>query len=1006
MCTSGRGFLFRSIAFACAWLMAATTIMTPAIAQTSRAKPKPGATENPSQPSQGREDAVLLNFVNADIDAVVRAIGQYTGRTFVIDPRVKGTLSLSTERPVTRQQAYDQLLTALRLQGFTIVQTGNVARVVPEADAKLQGGAVVIPKGSPPSGDQLVTQVFRLQYESATAMVPILRPLIAPNNTISAYPQNNTLVITDYADNLRRIQRIIESIDTPATSDVEIIPVKNGLALEIATVVNRVLDEGARAAGQATDAGQRISLLAEPRTNSIIIRAPSPQRLQLAKSLIAQLDKPALTPGNINVIHLRNAEAIRLAPLLRAIIGADPSFVPQGSGGSGLSPSTALGPGSSPQPGTTLGAPGGTAPGIGQSIGGGSGAGGTGGLAGMIQADPATNSLIITAPEPLYRNIRAIVDKLDMRRAQVVIESLIVEVTADKATEFGIQWQALGGIDNSDTSVIGGTNFGVGGSNIINAAQNIGLLGQGLNLGVVNGRINIPGIGEVLNLAFLARALATSADANILSTPTIQTLDNEEAKFLVGQNIPLITGSFTQTGGAATNPFQTFERKDIGLQLRVKPQVSEGGVVRLAIYQELSSIQNTLTAAQGGIITNKRSFESSVLVEDGNIVVLGGLIEDRVDNSKNSVPVLGDIPFVGGLFRYENRGRRKTNLLVFLRPYVVRDESTSSSLALDRYDYIRGQVTAGTLPDTFVFRDLQGRQLPPTPPVPPTMRRHLEGGTTAPAPTPAAEPAPLPPVVPPEPRPAPAPVAPTSAAPAPPVASPPAAPPPVAPPPVASPPVASPPVASPPPAPPPVAAPVPSAEPTPLARSPEAAASPPTERSTQPPAPIIDVPPPIDIQAAPASAPTASAAPATAAPVAPAPAAPIPATAPAPPAPQPMASAPPPSPSSAAVAGTAAPSATAPRASQRDACTSGHDAGRFNAAASGRRQRHRARPRVAAPIARGWNGRLLGKRAHEAGYRRRARACNGRSGDAKHGRSNCKIEGVGIRPDHRHSLRQ
>ena len=802
MCTSGRGFLFRSIAFACAWLMAATTILTPAIAQTSRAKPKPGAKQNPSQPSQGREDGVLLNFVNADIDAVVRAIGQYTGRTFVIDPRVKGTLSLSTERPVTRQQAYDQLLTALRLQGFTIVQTGNVARVVPEADAKLQGGAVIIPKGSAPSGDQLVTQVFRLQYESATAMVPILRPLIAPNNTISAYPQNNTLVITDYADNLRRIQRIIESIDTPATSDVELIPVKNGLALEIATVVNRVLDEGARAAGQASDAGQRVSILAEPRTNSIIIRAPSPQRLQLAKSLIAQLDKPALTPGNINVIHLRNAEAIRLAPLLRAIIGADPSFVPQGSGGSGLSPSTSLGPGGSPtQPGTTLGAPGGAAPGgIGQSIGGGSGAGGTGGLAGLIQADPATNSLIITAPEPLYRNIRAIVDKLDTRRAQVVIESLIVEVTADKAAEFGIQWQALGGIDNSGTSVIGGTNFGVGGNNIINAAQNIGSLGQGLNLGVVRGRINIPGIGEVLNLAFLARALATSADANILSTPTIQTLDNEEAKFLVGQNIPLITGSFASTGGAgAVNPFQTFERRDIGLQLRVKPQISEGGVVRLAIYQELSSIQNTLTAAQGGIITNKRSFESSVLVEDGNIVVLGGLIEDRVDNSKSSVPVLGDIPFVGALFRYENRGRRKTNLLVFLRPYVVRDESTSSSLALDRYDYIRGQVAAGTLPDTFVFRDLQGRQLPATPPVPPTMRRQQEG-TPAPAPTPGVEPAPIidkppPLVVPPEPRPAPAPVAPTSAAPAPPVASAPVAPPPAAPPPIAPPPVAPPPVA-------------------------------------------------------------------------------------------------------------------------------------------------------------------------------------------------------------------
>ncbi|HKO67819.1 MAG TPA: type II secretion system secretin GspD [Burkholderiaceae bacterium] len=893
-------------------------MITPAFAQTPRAKPPAKAAGQESQP-QAREEGVLLNFVNADIDAVVRAIGQYTGRTFVVDPRVKGTLSLSTERPVTRQQAYDQLLTALRLQGFTIVQTGNVARVVPEADAKLQGGAVIIPKGSAPSGDQLVTQVFRLQYESATAMVPILRPLIAPNNTISAYPQNNTLVITDYADNLRRIQRIIESIDTPATSDVELIPVKNGLALEIATVVNRVLDEGARAAGQASDAGQRVSILAEPRTNSIIIRAPSPQRLQLAKSLIAQLDKPALTPGNINVIYLRNAEAIRLAPLLRAIIGADSSFVPQGTGASGLSPSTSQGPGSNPsQPGLSTGAAGGTSPGLGQiaSGGGGSGSGGTGGLAGMIQADPSTNSLIITAPEVLYRNIRAIVDKLDTRRAQVVIESLIVEVTADKAAEFGIQWQALGGVDNSGTNVIGGTNFGVGGNNIINAAQNIGSLGQGLNLGVVRGRVNIPGIGEVLNLAFLARALATSADANILSTPTIQTLDNEEAKFLVGQNIPLITGSFTSTGGAgAVNPFQTFERRDIGLQLRVKPQISEGGVVRLAIYQELSSIQNTLTAAQGGIITNKRSFESSVLVEDGNIVVLGGLIEDRTDNSKSQVPVLGDIPVVGGLFRYENRGRRKTNLLVFLRPYVVRDEGTSSALALDRYDYIRGQVASGTLPENMIFRDLQGRQLPPTPAVPPSMRRPQ--GSDTPASVPGAEPAPVP-------R---SPEAGLGARtertnpPAPIVDTPPA-PAPLAPPPV-KPTSEAPPVVVPPPAPPVVRA-----EPTPVAPPTVIAATRPADpvpaapqADYQPLAPIIDVAPPALPEPVQPPPPTA-AAPAVSAPVpmpAPLPA-PVVTPPPPPPPPAPAVAAAPSrsSPAPAVIGGAAAPSATPPSSPRED----------------------------------------------------------------------------------------
>jgi general secretion pathway protein D len=720
---AGGWSLSRSIALACALSMTATSLAPTAVAQTARGQRSTPAGTAQNGGQAATSEPVMLNFVNADIDAVVRAIGQYTNRTFVVDPRVKGTLSLVTERPVTRAQAYEQLLTALRLQGFTMVQTGNVVRVLPEADAKLQGGSVVAPKASAPSGDQLVTQVFRLQYESATAMVPILRPLIPPNNTIAAYPQNNSLVITDYADNLRRIGRIIESIDTPATSDVEIIPLQHGLALEVATVLNRLLDEGARAAGQAIDAGQRTSVMAEPRTNSIILRAPSPARVTLAKRLLAELDKPALTPGNINVVYLRNAEATKLAPLLRAIISSDPSFVPPTTT-SGLSPATGAvgtsGPGMTQQQ-AMLGA-------AGQAqTGATGGSGGTGQLSGMIQADAATNSLIITAPEPLYRNIRAIVDKLDVRRAQVVIESLIAEVSAEKAAEFGIQWQTLGNINDSGTNVIGGTNFGGTGQNIIGAAQNLGSLGQGLNIGIVQGKVEIPGIGEILNLGFLARALETKADANILSTPTIQTLDNEEAKFLVGQNIPLITGSYANTGAGGTsagvNPFQTFERRDIGLQLRVKPQISEGGVVRLAIYQELSSIQNTLTAAQGGIITNKRSFESTVLVEDGNIVVLGGLIEDKTDNSKSQVPILGSIPLIGELFKYENRKRTKTNLLVFLRPYVVRDEATSSSLALDRYDYIRGQIANSTLADNLIFRDLQSRQIPERPPTPPSVKR-------------------------------------------------------------------------------------------------------------------------------------------------------------------------------------------------------------------------------------------------------------------------------------------
>jgi len=715
------------------FVVAMLSVLTPltGLAQTAASAP---AARTPAGP-----DPVMLNFVNADLEAAVRAIGQYTGRQFVIDPRVRGTLTLVTERPVTKQQAYEQLLASLRLQGFTIVEPARadgIVRIVPEADAKLQGGPVVVPSTAAPRGDQIVTQVFRLRYESATSLVPVLRPLIAPNNTISAYPANNTLVITDYAENLRRIGRIIEAIDGPGAAENEMVQLKHGLAVDVATIANRVLDEGARAAGQATDSGQRVQILAEPRTNSLILRAASPSRLALAKQLIERLDRPSLTAGDINVVYLRNAEAVKLAPLLRAVLANDPSFVPAASGRALSGTSVIAGQQQGvlgqqmqqqqqQQPAQQAPAGGGTT-------------GAAGGLAGMIQPDAATNSLIITAPEPLYRNIRAIIEKLDVRRAQVVIESLIVEVSADKSAEFGIQWQDLSGLNNSDTSVIGGTNFGGAGTNILGVATDLTSVGRGLNLGVVKGKITIPGIGEVTNLAFLARALETRANANILSQPNIQTLDNEEAKFLVGQNVPFVTGSFTQPGSSSINPFQTFERQDIGLQLRVKPQISEGGVVRLALYLEVSSISPSSIVA-GQLITNKRSFESMVLVEDGNFVVLSGLIEDRTNVSQQKVPLLGDIPLIGWLFRYENRDRNRTNTMVFLRPIIVRDESTSAAIAAERYEYMRTQMVDARAPDTLVFRDLNVGPLPATPdsrqpPVPAAPPAETPPGPAAPVP--------------------------------------------------------------------------------------------------------------------------------------------------------------------------------------------------------------------------------------------------------------------------------
>ena len=709
----------------------------------ANAAPAAGPQAAATPAARSTEDPVTLNFVNADIEAVVRAIGQYTGRTFVIDPRVKGTLTLVTERPVTRRQAYEELLSALRLQGFTLVESpeaGGVARVVLEADAKLQGGRVLSSDTTPPRGDQIVTQVFRLQYESATNLVPVLRPLIAPNNTIAAYAANNTLVITDYADNLRRIARIIEDIDSPASADVQVVPLQYAIAVDIATIVNKVLDEGTRSAGQSVDAGQRVIVQAEPRSNSLIVRAASRARIDQTKALIAQFDQPSATPGNINVVYLRNAQAMRLAPLLRAVLASDPNFVAQSGSTASLSGSSSSGSGlsggSSSTSGSTsgLGSSGGfgsstgSTPGGGGSAATGGSAGGGGsstvtdrsGLSGMIQADPATNSLIITAPPSLYRNIRAIIDKLDARPAQVVIESLVVELSGDNASEFGIQWQALNGFSSSSTSVVGGTNFGSSSQNIISAASNLSNLGQGLNLGLIKGTIDIPGVGTITNMGLLARALETKANANILERPNIQTLDNEEGKFLVGQNVPFVTGSYANTGtvtttttGSTVTPFQTYERHDVGLLLRVKPQISEGGTVRMTIYIEDSSVSAGTSGTD--LILNKRMFETNVVVDDGNFIVLSGMIQDQTTENQYKVPILGDIPFIGHLFRYDSREHVKTQTMVFLRPIVMRDELAEHAVAQDRYEYIRNELAGNAPEHNGILHDMNVEALGPMP---------------------------------------------------------------------------------------------------------------------------------------------------------------------------------------------------------------------------------------------------------------------------------------------------
>src|SRR6266571_1331646 len=662
-------------------------------------------------PARGADEPVTLNFVNADIEAVVKAVAEMTGRNFVLDPRVKGVVNIVSAQPIPRSLVYPTLLSALRLQGYAAIESDGVTKIVPEADAKQHASPVTVGPVTT-GGDRLVTEVYALKNESATQLVNVLRPLITPNNSIAAVPTGNALVITDYADNLKRIERIIASLDVPPAGEPIVVPLRNASALDLVQILNRLLADSGGVPGAAPDLQQRVSVVADPRSNSVLVRSDSPSRLARARALIEQLDAPGRAGGNIFIIYLKNAEALRVAQTLRALLsgGGDTTG---GASTLALTPTASLNVSSTATPSAAPAA----SPQVTASVASGGGGAFTAGGA-TIQADTANNALLIMAPEPVYNNIRAVVEKLDIRRAQVYIEALIVEVTADKATEFGIQWNLLNAdkFNSKSTQVGGGTNFGARGSgtNIIDAQSNLSSLGQGLNLGILKGTITIPGIGVITNLALLARALETDDRTNILSTPNLLTLDNEQAKIIVAQNVPFITGQYAQTGSSTTvTPFQTIERKDVGLILTVKPQITEGGSVRMVIYEEVSRVQDTTNVA--GIITSKRSLESTVAVDDGQIIVLGGLIQDSFTDGSNRVPVIGDIPGVGALFRYDNRQRTKTNLMVFLKPTVVRSGAATTSLTADRYDYLIGEQQKLKPAERTFWPDPNVPELPPLP---------------------------------------------------------------------------------------------------------------------------------------------------------------------------------------------------------------------------------------------------------------------------------------------------
>lgn len=678
-----------------------------------------------STSGSGRGEKAVMNFVDTDISSVTAALSRFLGRTFLLDPRVKGQITLVSDGEVPAAVAYDMLVAALRMRGFAIVDVGGVSRILPVADARLQGGSV---NAAAPGGG-MATRTLRLAYENAESLVPVLKPMIAPESSITAHPGSNVLVITDYVDNLERIARIVESIDTPTSLDTDIVKIRNGVASDIAALAAELLQ------ANGNDARKDIVVLADPRSNSVIIRSSSPARTRLARDLLTRLDGAQSDAGLLHVVYLRNAQAVALARVLRGMLTGEGGGSAASTGDAGRA---ALGAGGM-QGGAGLSGAGGSAAakagGAGAAGGGDTGAarssanatgsasagglrsaGGVGGASSVesfsangvtVQADATTNALIISAPEPLYRNIRQVVDLLDQRRAQVMVESLIVEVTEQDAAELGIQWMQGNG------RFLGGTNFGSGTGLKTDATNSIDLLPGGLTLGLVKGTINVPGVGEILNLKLLARALKTKGGVNILSTPNILTLDNEAASIIVGKTVPFVSGQYiTAGGGGSNNPFQTVTREDIGLQLKVRPQISEGGTVKLDIYQEVSSIDDQ-NSGVAGIVTNKRALDTSVLLDDGQIMVLGGLLEDSVNNTEQSVPVLGSLPVLGHLFRYDKRQRVKTNLMVFLRPYVVRDAAAGRGVTQDRYQYMRLQQSRVQPSEHALLPDMPAPILPP-----------------------------------------------------------------------------------------------------------------------------------------------------------------------------------------------------------------------------------------------------------------------------------------------------
>ncbi len=582
-------------------------------------------------------ETTMLNLENTDINTLISTIADKTGKNFIVDPRVKGKVTIISHQPLTREEVYQTFLSILEVHGFAAVPGDGVVKIVPDSTAK-QSSIRTASRGAPGRGDELVTRVVMVDYVNAMQLVPILRPLIPQQGHMAAFPSSNVLIVSDRADNIARIIQLIKRIDRPSNDDVEVISLQHASAAEMV----RVLGALKKSSGVGKQANRSPMLVADERTNSILLGGDKGERLRL-RALIAHLDAPTGGGGSTQVVYLKYADAASLVPVLTSVSSnfskANGKAKTAGKSASNIS----------------------------------------------IQADVNTNALVITAQPDVMRSLKGVIRQLDIRRAQVLVEAIIAEVSSTKSSELGVQFGTLDSSNGLVASEFPGT-----GPNVLALALSaapITTLGGGFSIGAGDGRGSN-------RFGVLLRAIASDDDSNLLSTPNLVMLDNEEAEIIVGQNVPFVTGSQQTTGGLA-NPFQTIQRQDVGLTLRVKPQINEGDAVKLDITQETSSVvPDNTNVTSADIITNKRSIKTTVMVADGEIIVLGGLISDDLTEGVSKVPVLGDIPLLGNLFRSRTTRKLKTNLMVFLHPVILKD-GKEKILSSNKYNYIRAQQLEG-----------------------------------------------------------------------------------------------------------------------------------------------------------------------------------------------------------------------------------------------------------------------------------------------------------------------